>query len=174
VDVTFSVDAPDIDESPRRGERAVAYVERLAKEKALAVALRHRDELVIAADTTVVLDGQILGKPADDADAVATVRLLSGRTHHVLTGLAVSFGDTLRSSVCETGVTFRLLSEPEIAWYVATGEPHDPGSRTPRPCRAGAFVAKVDGNVQNVIGLPLADLAELLSRLGLTFADLRA
>lgn len=166
IDLVFVVDAADIDETPRSEEHAVAYVERLAREKAHAVSHRRINELVIAADTTVALDGMILGKPIDDDDARSMLQRLSGRSHHVYTGMAVAFGDRVESSVCTTEVSMRFLTDADIAWYVSTGEPQDKAGAYAIQERAGAFVAEVRGNVQNVVGLPLTELDALMRRVG--------
>jgi septum formation protein len=142
-------------------EDARTYVERLAVAKAAAVA-RH-GELVIAADTTVEVDGAILGKPLDGVDAARMLRLLSGRVHRVHTGVAVGG----RSVVVTTEVRFAELSEADIAWYVGTGEPVDKAGAYAIQGAGGAFVAGIDGSASNVVGLPLVELIELLRVAGL-------
>ncbi len=162
--LTFVVDAADIDETEFAGEHPPSYVVRLARTKAEHVAARHRPgTIVIGADTTVELDGFILGKPTDSAHAGSMLAALSGRTHRVHTGMAVAVtgaaGDTW-VNLSTTEVTFRALDEVAIARYVATGEPMDKAGAYAIQGLGGSLVARVSGNVQNVVGLPLADLLE--------------
>ncbi len=121
---------------------------------------------VIAADTVVVLDNQILGKPKDAADAVRMLTELSGRTHKVLTGVAVSFDGRQLAEVCETEVIFRTLTAAEIADYVATGEPLDKAGAYGIQGRGAVFVEKINGCYNNVVGLPLTRLHLMLAKLG--------
>lgn len=121
---------------------------------------------VIAADTVVVLDGKILGKPKDAADAVRMLKELSGRTHKVLTGVAVSFQGRQLAEVCETEVIFRTLTAAEIADYVATGEPLDKAGAYGIQGRGAVFVEKINGCYNNVVGLPLTRLHLMLAKLG--------
>ena len=121
---------------------------------------------VIAADTVVVLDGKILGKPKDAADAVRMLTELSGRTHKVLTGVAVSFDGRQLAEVCETEVIFRTLTAAEIAGYVATGEPLDKAGAYGIQGRGAVFVEKINGCYNNVVGLPLTRLHLMLAKLG--------
>lgn len=121
---------------------------------------------VIAADTVVVLDNQILGKPKDAADAVRMLTELSGRTHKVLTGVAVSFDGRQLAEVCETEVIFRTLTVAEIADYVATGEPLDKAGAYGIQGRGAVFVEKINGCYNNVVGLPLTRLHLMLAKLG--------
>lgn len=121
---------------------------------------------VIAADTVVVLDGQILGKPKDAADAVRMLTKLSGRTHKVLTGVAVSFQGRQLAEVCGTEVIFRTLTAAEIADYVATGEPLDKAGAYGIQGRGAVFVEKINGCYNNVVGLPLTRLHLMLAKLG--------
>lgn len=121
---------------------------------------------VIAADTVVVLDGKILGKPKDAADAVRMLTELSGRTHNVLTGVAVSFDGRQLAEVCETEVIFRTLTAAEIADYVATGEPLDKAGAYGIQGRGAVFVEKINGCYNNVVGLPLTRLHLMLAKLG--------
>lgn len=121
---------------------------------------------VIAADTVVILDGKILGKPKDAADAVRMLTELSGRTHKVLTGVAVSFDGRQLAEVCETEVIFRTLTAAEIAYYVATGEPLDKAGAYGIQGRGAVFVEKINGCYNNVVGLPLTRLHLMLAKLG--------
>lgn len=121
---------------------------------------------VVAADTVVVLDGQILGKPRDAGDAMRMLTELSGRTHRVLTGVAVSFQGRQLAEVCDTEVVFRTLTEAEIAAYIATGEPLDKAGAYGIQGRGAVFVEKIDGCYNNVVGLPLTRLHLMLAKLG--------
>lgn len=160
--LTFVVDAADIDETEFVGEDPPSYVVRLARTKAEHVAVRHEPgTIVIGADTTVELDGTILGKPSDPGHAGSMLAALSGRTHRVHTGMAVVVAgdaDVAWVSLSTTDVTFRLLDDAAIERYVATGEPMDKAGAYAIQGLGGALVARVSGNVQNVVGLPLADL----------------
>jgi septum formation protein len=159
----FDVDAAHLDETPREGEAPAAYVGRLALEKAAAVAGKHAGRIVLAADTTVALGSEILGKPKDDDEAAQMLLRLSGCTHEVFTGIAASG----RSRVVRTAVRFRPLTRPEIDWYVATGEPRDKAGAYAVQGKAGAFVEALDGSPTNVIGLPLPETLALLREVGL-------
>ena len=161
--VEFSIRVPDVDETPEPDENPRAYVRRLAYAKAVAVSAA-ADELVIAADTTVELGGEILGKPRDDHEAAAMLRRLSARTHRVHTGVAVRLGDTELAEVCTTLVTFVDLDEPTIQWYVGTGEPMGKAGAYAVQGAGGALVKIVRGSVSNVIGLPLHLVIELAER----------
>jgi septum formation protein len=143
-------------------------VERLAREKAAAVTGRVGERgVVIAADTTVELDGRILGKPADDAEATEMLRSLSGRTHRVYTGLAVQpVGGEPVSTVVTTEVTMTTIDDGLLAWYVGTGEPMDKAGAYALQGAGGVLVASVRGSVSNVVGLPLAELVDLAQRAG--------
>lgn len=135
--------------------------------KCQAVCAAYGDKVpVIAADTVVVLDGKILGKPRDAADAVRMLTELSGRTHKVLTGVAVSFQGRQLAEVCETEVIFRTLTAAEIADYVATGEPLDKAGAYGIQGRGAVFVEKINGCYNNVVGLPLTRLHLMLAKLG--------
>lgn len=162
----------DLDETPRPGESPRDYVLRLAVEKAAAGA--RPGELVLAADTTVVVDGEILGKPEDDDDARRMLRLLSGREHSVLTGIALHSPSGNAAEVDETLVRFAALSEAEIDWYVATGEPRDKAGAYAIQELASLFVEGVVGSQSNVVGLPVARVYRLFERLGYDLKALRA
>ncbi len=163
--VTFSIASPDVDETPFAGEDPVAYVRRLAVDKSRAVAAAD-DALVIAADTTVDLGGDILAKPVDADDAKAMLRRLSARTHRVHTGVAVRVGDDVRSEVVTSLVTFTPLTAASIDWYVGTGEPLDKAGASAVQGAGGVFVQRVRGSVSNVVGLPLHTVARLAAELG--------
>lgn len=163
--LTFEVGAANLDESLRAGEHARDYVERLAREKARALATP--DRVVLAADTSVVVDDRVLGKPGDDpTEGAAMLNLLSGRTHQVMTGVAVAFSGGVKSMVVATDVHFKALTPAEVDWYVATGEGHDKAGGYALQGKAGAFITGVHGSSSNVIGLPLAQTAELLAACG--------
>lgn len=161
----FEVKAPDVDESIRKGELPRAYVERVAAEKAAAVAAKDPTALVLAADTSVVVDGEVLGKPRNSSDARAMLRRLSGRSHQVLSAVALD-GLFRGSALVETTVEFRALTEEEIAWYVSTGEPMDKAGAYAVQGKGGALVRHLHGSASNVVGLPLAETIELLRRAG--------
>jgi len=170
VGLEFDVIPADIDESVRPGETPAAYVARLSTEKAGVVAGRvGTDCIVVAADTTVDVDGQILEKPIDDGDAHRMLTLLSGRVHLVHTGVTVvgpSAGavdaSAARTRVVETAVEFVALSAETIGWYLGTGEPFGKAGGYAIQGAGGALVRRLDGSVTNVIGLPLAETLELV------------
>lgn len=163
VGLTFDVVPADIDESVAPGEAPADYVVRLSREKAAATADGVDDDaVVVGADTTVDVDGEILEKPADEADARRMLRLLSGRTHTVHTGVTVVSPAGGTSMVVGTAVTFVELSDAAIEWYLATGEHNDKAGAYAIQGAAAAFVERVDGSVTNVIGLPLAETLALL------------
>jgi len=162
----------DLDETPHAGEAPRDYVLRLAQAKADAEA--HPGELVLAADTTVVLDGEILGKPEGAADACRLLRRISGRVHQVLTGLALRDVDRdLGLAVVEsTAVKIAALSDREIEWYVATSEPLDKAGAYGAQGLGSYFVESVEGDYSNVVGLPIPTLYRLLRRMGYSFPNL--
>jgi septum formation protein len=163
--VDFTIASPDVDETPRLHESPVDYVRRLAIEKSRAVPAA-LDALVITADTTVDLGGEILGKPVDDVDAAAMLRRLSARTHRVHTGVALRLGDRIVDDVVTSLVTFTPLSAASIEWYIATGEPLDKAGAYAVQGAGGVFVQRVRGSVSNVVGLPLHTVARLAAELG--------
>lgn len=152
--VHVEVCPPEVDEAPREGEQPAVLVLRLAIEKA---AIRRR-EVVVAADTAVVLDGEALGKPTDLEHAAAMLARLSGRQHEVLTGFCVRRGRERLATVVRTEVTFRTLSQAEIFGYVSTGEPLDKAGAYGIQGLGGALIDRVNGSYTNVIGLPLAEV----------------
>ncbi len=167
--VPFEVRPADLDESVLSGEGAQAYVGRLAAAKARAVAAANADAVVLAADTSVVIDERILGKPgADVALGQSMLRELSGRVHQVMTGVAVARGAQLAVQVVITEVQVRALTEEEIAWYVATGEGRDKAGGYALQGKAGLFITRLDGSASNVIGLPLVETVALLAQIGAT------
>ncbi len=163
--VEFDIARPDIDETPHAGESPVDYVRRLAVEKSQVLSVAP-DTLVITADTTVDLGGEILGKPDDEDHARAMLRQLSARTHRVHTGVALRLGDAVRSEVVTSLVTFTPLTPATIDWYVGTGEPLDKAGAYAIQGAGGVLVLRVRGSVSNVIGLPLHAVARLAADLG--------
>lgn len=163
--VRFSVRPVDVDETPRPGEEPRGYVLRLAREKAAARAAP--GELVLAADTSVVLDGEILGKPVDAADARRMLSRLAGREHTVLTGAALlEAGRGDASAVEESRVRIAALSDEELRWYVATGETLDKAGSYAVQGLGAMFVEAVYGDYTNVVGLPLPATYRLFRDLG--------
>ena len=165
--LTFTVTAPDVDESPLPGEDPITYVGRVALDKINAVAATE-SALVIAADTTVELDGEIIAKPIDIADARAMLRRLSGRTHRVHTGVALKLGDRCATATVTSLVTLVALSDEIIEWYLATAEPLDKAGAYAIQGAGAVLVESVEGSVSNVVGLPLHTLVELAAELGVT------
>jgi septum formation protein len=154
----FDVIPADVDESVHAGEDAEAYARRVAEAKARAVLARSHGRPVLAADTVVVIDGHILGKPADAPDARRMLRMLSGRQHEVLTAVTLDAA----TRVERTTVEFATLTDEEIAWYVSSGEPMDKAGAYAIQGRASRFVLRIDGSYSNVVGLPMARVYELL------------
>jgi septum formation protein len=164
--IPFRVAVSGADESLEPGEEAAAAAERLARAKAAAVAAR--EELpVLGADTLVVSDGQILGKPESEEDAARMLRLLSGRAHQVVTGVCLHAGGAAHSGVERTSVTFVPLTDAEIAWYVATGECLDKAGAYHVEGRGSLFIASVSGSPSNVAGLPVGLVRRLVREAGL-------
>jgi len=182
----FEIVAPDVDESIHAGEAAAAYVRRLAAEKSAAVqvevaagkaapyvrkggsAPEERESVqpvILGADTVVVVDGDILGKPRDDGEAAAMLRRLSGRPHVVMTGVSLRQGPHELGRVVTTEVYLRDLSDEELDWYVASGEGRDKAGAYAIQGLAARFIPRIDGSYSNVVGLPVACVAELLTSL---------
>lgn len=171
IGVSFRVVGSAVDEAVRLDEAAGAYVLRLAAAKADAGWERSRgtaDVPVLAADTAVVLDGRILGKPADRQDAEGMLRQLSGRTHEVLTAIAVRTTGGVQSRLSRSEVTFRAIAAGEAQAYWETGEPCDKAGAYAIQGRAAVFVADLRGSYSGVMGLPLYETAELLSEAGVS------
>jgi septum formation protein len=160
--IPFRVRRVEVDESTRPGESPRRHVLRLAREKAAAA--RRPGEEVLAADTVVVIDNRILGKPRDARDAARMLRMLSGRVHRVLTGVCLLTPAASRSEVVETRVWFRRLTRAEIAAYVASGEPFDKAGAYAIQGLASKFVKRIDGCYCNVVGLPVSRVYAMLSR----------
>jgi len=161
--VECRVDAADIDETPRPDEAPAGYAERLAREKAATVAIRHPDHCVLGADTVVVLDGEIFGKPLDGADARRMLRRLSGREHLVITGVAVARNRAVCSEVEISRVEMRDISETELAAYVDGGEPMDKAGAYAIQGDAGRFIRRFSGEIDTIIGLPVKLALKLLN-----------
>src|SRR5580658_3908052 len=171
---TFEVHPARISEDPKPGEDPIAYVVRLAREKAEAVFTEITNahasdqrasappQVVLGADTTVEVDNQILGKPEDAADAARMLRLLSGRTHRVITGVAVVSAARTEVAAEVTAVKFLELSDEEIAAYIATGEPMDKAGAYAIQGRAARWIPRIEGDYFNVVGLPIALVSTLL------------
>ena len=157
-----------VDETPHLREPAVDLALRLAGAKADHAAAQGQwgDEVVLAADTVVGVDGRLLGKPLHRADAASMLTDLAGRTHEVVTGLVVCRGEQAHRTHVVTAVTFRDLSTSEIDWYLATGEPYDKAGGYGLQGAGAALIKRLDGSDTNVIGLPLAETVGLLRRVG--------
>ncbi len=160
--IELEVSPAHVDEAVHAGEPADRYVSRVAREKARAV----RGEVVLAADTSVVLHGRVLGKPRDAEDARIMLRALSAGVHEVITAVCARRGEREEELRVATAVRFAELTTAQVAWYAATGEGLDKAGGYALQGAAGAFVLEVRGSVSNVVGLPLAETMELLRRLG--------
>lgn len=160
------IEPADIDETPLKGETPPRLAARLAVSKAEAVAARAPDAVVLAADTVVAVGRRFLEKAADEAEAERFLRLLSGRNHRVLTGVAVAAGGKVRQRVVDTRVSFKVLSDAEIAAYVASGEWRGKAGGYGIQGRAGAFVTRIVGSYPAVMGLPLNESVNLLAGAG--------
>jgi septum formation protein len=158
----FTIRAADVDETPRESEAPRAYVQRVAEEKARAVQA-NADEIILAADTTVVLESEIMGKPVDAPDAARMLRALAGRRHEVITAVCIRRGDRVTCEIASTAVWFAPLSDGEIADYVASGEPTDKAGAYGIQGLASKFIDRIDGSYTNVVGLPVALTYRLIS-----------
>jgi septum formation protein len=167
---TFDTVVADVDEAVRAGESPALYVRRLAAEKSFAAlkgcATSDDSRFILAADTTVVVDNEILGKPRDDHDAAAMLGRLSGRRHEVLTGVSIRRNAFEVGRVETTAVCFAALTPDEVAWYVGSGEGRDKAGGYAIQGLASRFVTRIDGSYSNVVGLPVAAVVELLSEAG--------
>lgn len=167
IGVPFSVAPVDIDETPLVDESARDYVLRLAQEKALAGFQCTEGHPVLGSDTTVTVDGHILGKPCDRSDAISMLQRLSGRTHQVMTAIALATVNGVYARVVTTQVTFRVLSIEECERYWDTEEPCDKAGGYGIQGLGAVFVTNIQGSYTGVVGLPLCETAELLTRAGL-------
>lgn len=167
--VNYSCDPAAIDESLHRGESPVAYVQRMAREKALAVAARYpgANRAVLAADTTVLVDEDVLGKPLDHFDGLAMLAKLSGRSHSVMTAVCLNKAGRMSCELVETRVEFMLLTRQLCEAYLATDEPWDKAGAYAIQGLAAAFVRSIHGSYSNVVGLPLCETWQLLRANGI-------
>jgi septum formation protein len=169
IGVAYHVYAVDIDESVRPGELALAYVQRMAAEKSAACGLKYGGHLpILAADTTVVLDDVIMGKPKDKGDALSMLRQLSGVTHQVYTAVSLR-GNEHNQAVSITEVSFRPLADAELERYWQTGEPLDKAGSYAIQGLAAVFVQSIKGSFSGVVGLPLFETGQLLIKQGIAF-----
>jgi len=166
--IPFTVDVADISEDLRPGEQPVKHAERLAREKAEVVAKRNPKKIVLGADTIVVVDDQILGKPRDGADAARMLRMLSGRAHEVITGVCLNrlASNNQQQATCSerTKVFFEEIGASEVEAYVATGEPTDKAGAYAIQGIASRWISRIEGDYANVVGLPVALLWKMLQR----------
>ncbi|MBU2014496.1 MAG: septum formation inhibitor Maf [Gammaproteobacteria bacterium] len=168
IGVPFSLVSVSVDETPSPTESPEAYVERVARDKALAglVSLGNRDGCVLGADTSVVLDQHILGKPADRADGLAMLAALSGRTHRVMTAVALASRSACEVRVVISEVTFRTIDEAEAERYWDSGEPADKAGGYAIQGWGAVFVSQLHGSYSAVVGLPLCETAQLIDAFG--------
>jgi nucleoside triphosphate pyrophosphatase len=168
VDWPFEAIAANVDETRAASEDAVSYVQRLAITKAETVTKKIAEGLVLGADTVVLIDGEILGQPRDDEDARRMLKLLSGRWHEVVTGVSVMSAKQAARALVDheiTRVLFCHMSDDEIDWYVATGEPRDKAGAYAIQGRGGLFIEEIQGDYFNVVGLPIRLVYDLSRRL---------
>ena len=164
---SFSVQPADVDETPHGSEGARDYVVRVARDKALSVPISDEEgTVVLAADTAVVTDTRIMGKPHHDQDAATMLALLSGAVHQVLTGVVVRTATTELAELVVTRVHFLPLTPSEIAWYISTGEPGGKAGGYAIQGRAARFIDWIEGSWSNVVGLPLATVSRMLREVG--------
>jgi septum formation protein len=171
--IPFRAIAPDVDERVQPGETPDAYVTRLSREKALAVVPRAPGAVILAADTTVVLDGHIFEKPVDAGDAVAMLTRLQGRTHEVMTAVAVARDGDVAQALDVSRVTFRPADRATLAAYVATGEPMDKAGAYAIQGLGAPLIERVEGDFFGVMGLPLRLALDLLARFGRSYSFTR-
>jgi septum formation protein len=164
--ISFVAQAADISEAPGAGEAPAALAERLAREKAEAVFRQRPNDLVVGADTIVVVEGQILGKPRDASDATRMLRLLSGRSHQVITGICVLGRGCEEVRSESTLVTVRGLTDQDIHSYVATGEPMDKAGAYAIQGLASRWISRIEGDYFNVVGLPVSLVYGILRERG--------
>jgi septum formation protein len=168
IGIPFQVHAANINEDQLAGEAPIAYALRLAQEKAQVVSKQYPQSYVLGADTIVVIDGEVLGKPIDDADAARILRRLSGRTHEVTTAVSlVAPGTLAETRASTTKVYFREIAEAEIQQYVAGGEPMDKAGAYAIQGGASRWTDRIEGEFSNVVGLPLSLVTEMLKTTGL-------
>ena len=166
--ISFEVLPSEVDEGFQEGEPPEEYVVRLARRKATKAGERHKDRWVLAADTVVVIDGRILGKPGDRQEAKGMLGVLSDQEHRVITGFCLLRGDSgkSREGTVTTRVRFKRLSSREIEWYLDTGEPFDKAGAYAIQGKAAFMVKEIRGSYTNVVGLPLTEVIEALQEMG--------
>jgi septum formation protein len=172
--ILFEVQPANIAEGPLPGESAKDCAERLAREKALVVAAQRPNDVVLGADTLVVVDGQILGKPSNAADATRMLRLLSGREHQVITGVCLVFEGKATVASETTSVTMSEITDQEIAGYIASGEPMDKAGAYAIQGIASRWIPRIEGDYSNVVGLPVALVFGMLRQVSSQFSVLGA
>ncbi|MBI1740724.1 MAG: septum formation inhibitor Maf [Acidobacteriales bacterium] len=165
--IPFEVQPAHIPEDPLPGEGAKECAERLAREKALAIARHRSQDVVLGADTVVVIGSEILGKPADSADAARMLRMLAGREHQVITGVCLVVGGQWSVGSETTTVVMSEITEKEIADYIATGEPMDKAGAYAIQGIASRWIPRIEGDYSNVVGLPVALVCRMLRENGL-------
>lgn len=161
---TFTKDVPNIDESENPGESPSDYVQRLAMEKAEKIALDHPGEIVLGADTTVVINGRIIGKPSDLVEARKMLKMLSGEWHKVLTGVAIVAGSKTHTGLQSTRVKFAKMSPAEIGFLVEKGDPLDKAGAYAVQAQAALFIERIEGDYWNVVGLPVSLVYRLVTQ----------
>jgi len=167
IRIPFEAVEPSVDETPLTGENPVEMVARLSRKKAMSVSANNPARWVLAADTTVVVDNSVLGKPDDTQDAVRMLQLIQGRRHCVCTGVCLMKDDEIHQFVDKAEVYLRPLSSDQIRWYVATGEPMDKAGAYAAQGIAALFIERIDGSFATVMGLPIERLGTLFFELGL-------
>lgn len=165
--VNYQIIKPHIDESVLPKEEPAVYVERMACTKAQVIANEHNNEVVLAADTIVVVEDEILGKPQDREDAKRILRKLSGRTHQVMTAVCIRKGDIVHKFTQVTNVTFAALDEALIETYVASGECDDKSGAYAVQGIGAMLIEKVEGSVSSVVGLPICQVRQILAEFGI-------
>ncbi len=168
LNFSFVIDPPDIDESPFKNESPIIYVQRISAAKADLVAQRHDQQcIVIAADTTVELNGEIFGQPRDSDEARLMIHKLSSKTHKVHTAISVRYNQEVANSVDTANVTMRVVSSELLEWYIGTGESIGKAGAYAVQGHGAALVADVTGEIDTVIGLPVGHLLGMLGNLGI-------
>lgn len=170
----FDIEPAAVDERHHRGEAPVDYARRVAADKAVANAAHHPDAFIIGADTVVVVESHVLGKPKDTGDARRMLRLLRDRTHEVITAVALRSGGRTEIEHCATKVTFRPMTASEVDWYVDTGEPMDKAGAYGIQGAASLFIDRIEGSWANVVGMPIHVMPALFQRFGVEFMRLIA
>ncbi|MCC7340678.1 MAG: septum formation protein Maf [Bryobacterales bacterium] len=170
--IPFAVRVPDVDETVLPGENAIDYVRRMAERKALTVAIGP-DEIALAADTTVCLDGAILGKPASVGEAKMMLKVLSGKTHEVHSGICLRYGGRTLIDCATTRVTFAAMTDEEIEEYASSGEPLDKAGAYGIQGVASRYITGIEGDYSNVVGLPVSLVYRRMRELGWTPRELQ-